>query len=320
MRSLNSCPGSSASSPSCWPSACWRRGIGIYNAGVSAGMGTDAGLPPYVGQPWDMGWVGGIFGFIFGLFFLFLFFGLIFGLFRAAFGWGHHGRRPRLGRLPRPPLRGYGGPSRPRTRLLRGVAPRAAWRGAGRAEERRPARLPASRPPTRRRPLRTDAGGRPRPPARLPCRTWRGSSSSMTSPESSSSSATTWSGRASPFPPPGPGPRRSCAPARIGPTSSSSTWACRSSTGWRSRGAFAGLRRPDHHAHRPRRRDRQGGRPGAGRGRLRDQAVQPARAHRAGARRAPPPRRRPGADVVRAGDLVLDVPRLRAEVEGGRCH
>ena len=67
-------------------------GVGIYNAGVSAGMGTDAGLPPYVGQPWDMGWVGGIFGFIFGLFFLFLFFGLIFGLFRAAFGWGHGGR------------------------------------------------------------------------------------------------------------------------------------------------------------------------------------------------------------------------------------
>ncbi|HJT64325.1 MAG TPA: hypothetical protein VJ839_06110 [Candidatus Limnocylindria bacterium] len=67
-------------------------GVGIYNAGVSAGLGTDAGLPPYVGQPWDMGWVGGIFGFIFGLFFLFLFFGLIFGLFRAAFGWGHGGR------------------------------------------------------------------------------------------------------------------------------------------------------------------------------------------------------------------------------------
>ena len=67
-------------------------GIGIYNAGVSAGLGSDAGLPPYVGQPWDMGWVGGIFGFIFGLFFLFLFFGLIFGLFRAAFGWGGGGR------------------------------------------------------------------------------------------------------------------------------------------------------------------------------------------------------------------------------------
>lgn len=67
-------------------------GVGIYNAGVSAGMGTEAGLPPYVGQPWGFGWVGGIFGFVFGLFFLFLFFGLIFGLFRAAFGWGHGGR------------------------------------------------------------------------------------------------------------------------------------------------------------------------------------------------------------------------------------
>jgi hypothetical protein len=67
-------------------------GIGIYNAGVSAGLGSDAGLPPYVGQPWDMGWFGGVFGFIFGLFFLFLIFGLIFGLFRAAFGWGHGGR------------------------------------------------------------------------------------------------------------------------------------------------------------------------------------------------------------------------------------
>jgi hypothetical protein len=40
-------------------------GIGIYNAGVSAGLGSDAGLPPYVGQPWDMGWFGGIFAFIF---------------------------------------------------------------------------------------------------------------------------------------------------------------------------------------------------------------------------------------------------------------
>lgn len=66
-------------------------GVGIYNAGVSAGLGTDAGVPPYAGQPWGWGWVGGIFGLIFGLFFLFLFFGLIFGLLRAAFGWGHHG-------------------------------------------------------------------------------------------------------------------------------------------------------------------------------------------------------------------------------------
>jgi hypothetical protein len=68
-------------------------GISIYNAGVSAGIASDAGvLPPYVGQPWGTGWDGGFFGFILGLFFLFLFFGLIFGLFRAAFGWGHGGR------------------------------------------------------------------------------------------------------------------------------------------------------------------------------------------------------------------------------------
>lgn len=66
-------------------------GIGLYNAGVSAGIGTEVGVPPYVGQPWGWGWVGGIFGFVIGLFFLLLFFGLIFGLFRAAFGWGHHG-------------------------------------------------------------------------------------------------------------------------------------------------------------------------------------------------------------------------------------
>ncbi len=69
-------------------------GVGIYNAGVTAGIGTDPGVAaPYAGAPWGWGWVGGIFGFIFGLFFLFLFFGLIFGLFRAAFGgWGHGGR------------------------------------------------------------------------------------------------------------------------------------------------------------------------------------------------------------------------------------
>jgi hypothetical protein len=83
-------------------------GVGIYNAGVSAGLGTDAGVPPYVGQPWGWGWAGGIFGFIFGLFFLFLFFGLIFGLLRAAFGWGHHGRRHGWGDYRAYRYRGYG--------------------------------------------------------------------------------------------------------------------------------------------------------------------------------------------------------------------
>ena len=41
-----------------------------------------------------------------------------------------------------------------------------------------------------------------------------------------------------------------------------------------------GVPRPDHHAHRPRRRGGQGRGPRARRGRLRDQAVQPPRAHR----------------------------------------
>ena len=77
-------------------------GVGIYNAGVSAGIASDIGsqissgaqVPivyagPYVGQPWGGG--VGFFGILFGIFFLFL----IFGLLRAAFGWGrwggHHG-------------------------------------------------------------------------------------------------------------------------------------------------------------------------------------------------------------------------------------
>ena len=82
-------------------------GIGIYNAGVSAGIASDygsviaSGAPvpvtvypgPYVGHPW--GWGFGFFGILFGIFFLFL----IFGLIRAAFGWGHGGR-----------YRGWGGP------------------------------------------------------------------------------------------------------------------------------------------------------------------------------------------------------------------
>ena len=38
-------------------------GVGIYNAGVTAGMGTDPGVvAPYAGAPWGWGWVGGIFG------------------------------------------------------------------------------------------------------------------------------------------------------------------------------------------------------------------------------------------------------------------
>ena len=68
-------------------------GVGVYNAGVSAGLATTgaavaSGAPavyygPYVGHPY--GWGG--FGF-FGIFFLILGFFLIFGLIRAIFGWG----------------------------------------------------------------------------------------------------------------------------------------------------------------------------------------------------------------------------------------
>ena len=78
-------------------------GVSIYNAGVSAGIGSDVGhaiasgapIPagyygPYVGHPWGFGF--GFGGFLIGIFFLFLFFGLI----RAIFGFGrwggHHGR------------------------------------------------------------------------------------------------------------------------------------------------------------------------------------------------------------------------------------
>jgi hypothetical protein len=70
-------------------------GVSIYNAGVSAGIGSDIGhaiasgapIPagyygPYVGHPWGGGF--GFGGFLIGIFFLFLFFGLI----RAIFGFG----------------------------------------------------------------------------------------------------------------------------------------------------------------------------------------------------------------------------------------
>ena len=80
-------------------------GIGIYNAGVSAGIAADIGsaiasgepVPigvypgPYVGQPWGYGF--GFSGILFGIFLLFLFFGLL----RAAFGWGRWGRHYRGG-------------------------------------------------------------------------------------------------------------------------------------------------------------------------------------------------------------------------------
>jgi hypothetical protein len=72
-------------------------GVGVYNAGVSAGLAETgaavaSGAPvvyygPYVGHPW--GWGG--FGF-FGIFFWILGIFLIFALIRAAFGFGRRGR------------------------------------------------------------------------------------------------------------------------------------------------------------------------------------------------------------------------------------
>ena len=87
-------------------------GIGVYNAGVSAGIAADVGnaiasgapIPagyyygPYVGQPWGHGF--GFGGFLLGLLFLFLFFGLL----RAVVGRGWNGHH------------GEGGPSRWRSR------------------------------------------------------------------------------------------------------------------------------------------------------------------------------------------------------------
>jgi hypothetical protein len=80
-------------------------GIGIYNAGVSAGVAEGARVAsesgdasvlvnPYIGYP-GYGWHGFGFG-IFGLFFWILAIFLIIGLVRAAVGWGRWGgpRRP----------------------------------------------------------------------------------------------------------------------------------------------------------------------------------------------------------------------------------
>ena len=101
-----------------------------------------------------------------------------------------------------------------------------------------------------------------------------------------------------------------------------------------------GVTGPDHHAHRPRRRGGQGRRAGARRGRLRDQALQPARAHRpdprdlpprraarrdagpaaargrgprpGGPRRAPRPARRPGGPHQAQGVRAARVPRAQS--------
>ena len=75
-------------------------GIGVYNAGVTAGLAETgaavaSGAPvvyygPYIGHPY--GWGGfGFFGFLFGILVIFL----IFGLIRAAFGFGRWGKNGR---------------------------------------------------------------------------------------------------------------------------------------------------------------------------------------------------------------------------------
>jgi tellurite resistance protein TehA-like permease len=77
-------------------------GVGIYDAGVGAGL-AEAGRtavasgepapvvyypgPYYHGWGYGHGWGFGIFGFFFLIFGIFLFFGLL----RAAFGWGRWG-------------------------------------------------------------------------------------------------------------------------------------------------------------------------------------------------------------------------------------
>jgi hypothetical protein len=73
-------------------------GIGVYNAGVGAGLAETgaavaSGAPvvyygPYIGHPWGWGGGPGFFGIFFGILFIFL----IFGLIRAAFGVGRWGR------------------------------------------------------------------------------------------------------------------------------------------------------------------------------------------------------------------------------------
>ena len=89
-------------------------GVGVYNAGVSAGLATQVVTPsgapavyypgPYAWHGW--GWGPG-FGF-FGIFFWILGIFLIFGLLRAIFGWGRWGGRGYRDWSHRP--NGYGGP------------------------------------------------------------------------------------------------------------------------------------------------------------------------------------------------------------------
>jgi hypothetical protein len=74
-------------------------GVGIYNAGLAAGVnqavqsavqeGQPVAVTPYAYGPyWHGGWGFGFFGIFFLIFGIFL----IIGLLRAAFGWGRGGR------------------------------------------------------------------------------------------------------------------------------------------------------------------------------------------------------------------------------------
>ena len=79
-----------------------------------------------------------------------------------------------------------------------------------------------------------------------------------------------------------------------------------------------GVARPDHHAHGPQHRRRQARGSGHRRGRLPDQAVQPARTGRARARGPAPGHagREPVSDDVRFGDLTISFVRHEVMVEG----
>jgi hypothetical protein len=86
-------------------------GVGVYNAGVSAGLATTVAAPSgapvaYYPGPYVWGWGPG-WGF-FGIFFWILGIFLIFGLLRAIFGWGRWSGRGYRDWDHRP--NGHGGP------------------------------------------------------------------------------------------------------------------------------------------------------------------------------------------------------------------
>jgi hypothetical protein len=85
-------------------------GVGVYNAGVSAGLAQTVVVPsgaPVAYYPGPYVWHGWGFG-IFGIFFWILGIFLIFALLRAIFGWGRWRGRGHRDWSYRP--NGYGGP------------------------------------------------------------------------------------------------------------------------------------------------------------------------------------------------------------------